>query len=284
MADDSPPGQRDSWPEPSPDQVRVMLLGTYHMDNPGLDTVNVDADDVLTPDRQAELRDLADRLEPWQPDRVAVERPYDRRDEVNARYREYRDGDREYDREEQFDSPHPSRDEPDVECRSEVVQVGFRLADRLGHERVYPVDDPTALGNDDAAALEDRGFEPEQKVPVDLTDPSAHQREVDERLVDATIPAFLGWLNRDAQQRVNHELMFGRSIRLGDGDNYGGPRMLSTWYDRNLRTVHHLWRAVESGDDRALLLVGNGHVRVLRHLLTETPQFCPVSPLGYLDG
>ncbi len=41
----------DSWPECDADHVLVMLLGTYHMDHPGLDEVNIDADDVLSPGR-----------------------------------------------------------------------------------------------------------------------------------------------------------------------------------------------------------------------------------------
>ncbi|MFC6726787.1 hypothetical protein ACFQE1_20915, partial [Halobium palmae] len=108
---------RDTTPEewPAPDregQVEVLLLGTYHMDDPGLDEVNVDADDVLTDSRQAELRELADRLATWDPDRIAVERPHDRADELDDRYREYRSGERAYDREESFPSPHPDRNEP----------------------------------------------------------------------------------------------------------------------------------------------------------------------------
>jgi len=52
------------WPEPRPPEVEVLLLGTYHMDNPGRDAVNVEADDVLSADRQSELEQLCDRLEP----------------------------------------------------------------------------------------------------------------------------------------------------------------------------------------------------------------------------
>ena len=36
------------------DPIEVMVLGTYHMGNPGRDLVNVRADDVTAPKRQAE--------------------------------------------------------------------------------------------------------------------------------------------------------------------------------------------------------------------------------------
>lgn len=54
-------------------EVQVMLLGTYHMDNPGQDGVRTQVDDVLAPPRQGELAELAARLAEWRPDQVAVE-------------------------------------------------------------------------------------------------------------------------------------------------------------------------------------------------------------------
>ena len=37
--------------ERAPPAVEVMVLGTYHMGNPGADMVNMEADDVLAPAR-----------------------------------------------------------------------------------------------------------------------------------------------------------------------------------------------------------------------------------------
>jgi len=274
----------DAWPRSRPGEIDVLLLGTYHMDNPGLDEVNVDADDVLCAHRQRELERLADALVSFDPDRVTVERPQDRADALNDVYDAYRRGENDYGEEVEFEPRHPERDDPATACRSEVVQVGFRVADRLGHDAVYPVDSPTSMANEDVAALEDAGFEPERKTDVAVTDLDAYQREVDERLLDSTIPAYLRWLNAEERLAVNHEVMFDRYLRFGEGDNFGGPDALATWYRRNLRMAHDVWRAVEAGDERVLLVVGSGHVRALRHLFRESPSFCPRSALPHLDA
>lgn len=79
------------------------------MDNPRLDEVNVDADDVLTDERQAQLEALTERLADWNPDRIAVERPYDNMKVVNSLYESYRTGEYAYDREETFPAPHAKR-------------------------------------------------------------------------------------------------------------------------------------------------------------------------------
>lgn len=269
------------WPECESEQVRVMVVGTFHMDNPGLDEANVNADDVLSDRRQAELRELMDRLAEWEPGRIAVERPYNRTDEVNARYQEYRSGDRAFDREETFPAPHPDRTESDTECRSEVVQVGFRLADRLDHESIGAIDEHPDEARYDPDPFEERDVDAARKTGVTVQDPQVIEREQTERLASSRIPEYLAWINSESELRVNHDLMFDRGIRGADAA-FGSPIALAYWYDRNLRMVHHLWRTMASEDTRILLLVGSGHVRVLRHLLTESPMFCPVSPLPYL--
>lgn len=275
-SDETPPA---GWPSCEPEQLQIMLLGTYHMDNPGLDEVNVDTDDVLSDERQAQLEDLTERLADWQPDQIAVERPYDNVDAVNSLYESYRTGEYAYDREESFPAPHPMRNDDKSECRSEVVQIGFRLADRLDHDRVVPIDEhPEAPDNNPFA---NRDIDSTRKTAVTLPNPEEWKHDVESRLVTSAIPEYLAWMNQESQLQFNHDLMFGRCVRA-TGENPGTPTFLAHWYDRNLRMVHHLWRAMERGDERMLLVVGTGHIRVLRHLLIETPMCCPVSPLPYL--
>ena len=59
---------------PTPEPVEVMILGTYHFNNPGQDLHNARIDSVLTPDKQAQLESVAESLARFQPTAVAVER------------------------------------------------------------------------------------------------------------------------------------------------------------------------------------------------------------------
>ena len=86
--------------------TEIMLVGTYHMSNPGQDLNNVKVDDVLTPKRQAEIVAVAESLARFKPTRVAVEWPEDISSERYAKY---------------LAGTLP-------ESRNEVVQLGFRLA------------------------------------------------------------------------------------------------------------------------------------------------------------
>lgn len=267
------------WPVPEPGQARVLLLGTHHMDNPGLDAHNVDADDVLTAERQSELRELVGRLEKWGPDAVAVERPRERDGAVNDLYRSYRDGEYAYDEEVELHSPGPGRDDPATECRSEVVQIGFRLADQLGHDAVHAVDSHP----DPPAGADEFSWEApsHDQVPYPVPDFSGVEQQEAERLRDSSLTEYLRGTNEEHRLQRNHAGMFAGAVPRSDGDEYLGARMLGYWYERNLRIVQNVWDAVDPAE-RLLLVVGSGHVHVLRHLLDETPMTCPVSPLPLL--
>jgi hypothetical protein len=246
-------------------EVQVMLLGTYHFANPGHDVIKQDVDDVLQPKRQAELEDLVTRLTSWRPDRIAVEWPFSRTDTTRARYARYL-----------AKTLAPNR--------NEVVQIGFRLAARLGHEAVYPIDDDSFLDlNDSLKAVDQR--RPEFKHVRDSID-AVLQREADATNAwrrATTIREHLLRLNSDDALHGGNSLgMFGGYLPAGEGQNYGGPQFLAQWYARNFNMAHNLTRMLRGDVRRILVVVGNGHVPPLRNLLDEAPQFCPISPLSLL--
>jgi len=103
-----------------PARAEVLVLGVYHMSNPGRDIVNMQADDVLAPKRQAEIAQVIAALKRFQPTKVAVEADIGD-DRIPKRYAYYLAGKHEL-------------------TRDETEQIGFRLAKELGHQTVYPVD------------------------------------------------------------------------------------------------------------------------------------------------
>ena len=54
-------------------KARVLVLGVFHMANPGKDMFNLQVDDVLAPKRQKELSELAETLKKFQPTKIALE-------------------------------------------------------------------------------------------------------------------------------------------------------------------------------------------------------------------
>ena len=75
----------------APAPVEVMVLGTYHFGNPGLDLNNMKVDSVLTPKRQAELDRVAKALATFKPTRVMVEMQSEAPEFAVAEYRRFDD-------------------------------------------------------------------------------------------------------------------------------------------------------------------------------------------------
>lgn len=243
-------------------EVQVMLLGTYHMANPGQDGVRQEVDDVLAPRRQAELAALVARLAEFRPDQIAVE--FQPGDSATLRdwYAQFRAG--------------------TLQNRNEVVQIGMRLARDLGHDAVHPIDYQMRMWNDSVDALWNRRPEFQRAGDsvtaaaqrlADAEGPLVRERTVMENLRHANTPPALG-----RSERWQWEIF----LPMVEGDNYGGAQALGRWYERNLRMIQNLYRVTRPGTRRILLLVGSGHLVPLRDLMNASPQFCPVSPLPYL--
>src|SRR2546422_3571365 len=67
--------QQSSPDKPTvPARAEVLVLGVYHMSNPGHDIFNMQADDVLAPKRQAEITQVMAVLKKIQPTKNAPER------------------------------------------------------------------------------------------------------------------------------------------------------------------------------------------------------------------
>jgi len=242
--------------ESSMKPVEVMVVGVFHMANPGHDIHNLKVDDVLEPKRQIEIAALTDALASFKPTEVGVEWPADL---VAERYKQYLAG-----------TLPPSR--------NEVVQLGFRLAKTTGAE-VYSLD---ADGDFPYERLknfaETRGF---SKLLDDMN--AAVQRNVDEQarlLSQKGISADLRFLN-DPSRLTNDNAFYRNLLRIGLGDDQPGADLTASWYHRNLLICANLLQLAKPGD-RIVIFFGSGHAFLMRQCVAETPGFKLVEPNDYL--
>lgn len=243
------------WAECRPEQNEVLLLGTFHF------AQATDHVDVLEPERQVELAGILDGLEGFSPDRIAVEYPRARTARLDTAYRAY------------LERPADS-----VDSRNEILQVGFRLARRLGHDRVHAVDVPMNLWHDSIAVFDERWPDSREGLrrrwDVRYADPGF------EALARRPLAEIFRVLNTDAPPSEGQ--LYGNFLPLVEEDVYAGALKLRPWYDRNLRIVQNLFRVLEPEEESVLLVIGHSHLRVLKQMLELTPQLCPVDPLTFL--
>ncbi|MEE4303517.1 MAG: DUF5694 domain-containing protein [Wenzhouxiangella sp.] len=247
--------------------VQVMVLGTYHLANPGRDLHNVEVDDVTSEPRQRQLEAVADVLAVFGPDRVAVEALSDRDDLSLASYEQFKPADLS-------------------EVRNETVQIGFRLAHRLGHQRVFGIDEQDE--NTDYypfGRVSDFAQANDQSEPIEaLHRLGASYVETVGRLhAEGHIGGALHWMNQPTMIDRMQSLAYYELLGVGDREEQPGALLNARYYERNARIFAKLMQVVEPGD-RVLVVYGGGHSYWLRHFVSMTPGFELVEANDYLSA
>lgn len=250
----------------APATVQVMVLGVYHFDNPGLDIANTRADDPTTPRRQAELARIADALARFKPTRIMVERVGAGEAYAVASYERF--------------SPADLKTQKD-----EGVQIGYRLARRLGHAHVYGIDERDGPGKPDyfpfdklQAWSKARGGDARVDAMPAMARASVARIEAAQR---RSIGAALRAMNDPETQRAEQGLGYYALLPVGEKDAQPGADLNGGWYLRNAKIFAKLAQASRPGD-RVLVVFGGGHGWWLRHFASLTPGFADVSVLPYL--
>lgn len=247
--------------------AQLLILGTYHMDNPRLDAKNLEADDVLLPKRQREIAELIEKLARFNPTKIAVEAPYSDKAIWNNRYKKFLAGEHKL-------------------TRNEIEQIGFQLAKRLNHQTVYPIDYPMLM----SGLRYDEVEFPKPKPTPSLTAGNAETKKPEPTLSEgdlllrrSTVTEFLLHMNNLEKARKDHGENYLKQLLPSDNAAiYESADRITNWYKRNLRMFANINRIAEFPNDRILLIAGSGHLTILRDFTLDSPQFCLVEATTYL--
>jgi hypothetical protein len=227
--------------------AQVLVIGTYHMSNPRLDAVNVTADDVLAPMRQHEIEQLATTLGAYRPTKVLVEIPFGRDSMSNSLYRRYIAGRYTLD-------------------RTEMQQLGFRVAKSAGLPRIYGID--YDLDVNLASVMVWAHGQPELAGAAQALT-SRLLTEADSMMKHATVAEIVAALN--SPRADSAQGIYLAALRVGADTSYPGATVTARWYERNLKIASNILRVIDSPDDRVLVLIGAAHGPILRELLERVP-------------
>jgi hypothetical protein len=234
--------QSDARPE-------ILVLGTYHMANPGRDVHNMQADDVLSPRRQREIAQLIEVLKRFRPTKIAVEAQVGSQ-RIPQQYADYLAG--KY-----------------TLTRNEIDQIGFRLAKELGHHAVHPVDESgdfpyyRVLNYAKANGLKEK-FDAREATTA------ARVKAQGDFLRTHTVLETLEYMNADSvvAEAVASYYAF---VPFGERFEYAGPDLVAAWFQRNIRIYHNITRLISSPTDRILVIYGSGHLGWLQQNARNDP-------------
>jgi len=229
----------------------VLVLATYHMDNPGRDVMNVQSDDVLTEKRQKEIREFVNLLKRFKPTKIAVEVPSGSA-KLDEQYGRYIRGDYQL-------------------TRKEADQIGFRLAKDSNHQKIYGVD---AQGAFDIGRVFAFAGANNQQDTVDrgMAIGKRQVAEVNKLIQTGTIKEIYKAIN-DQQGIDEAHRAYMMMQRIGKDKEYPGVDLLADWYKRNLKIFSNITRITESKDDRILVIIGGNHVKQLQQFIEDSGEY-----------
>ncbi|MGB8193845.1 MAG: DUF5694 domain-containing protein [Chitinophagaceae bacterium] len=239
--------------------AKALLLGTWHFGYPDQDAHKTKAEDrvdVLSAQRQKEIAEVIAVLKRYNPTRIYVESG--RQPFIDSLYNAYLSG------------AHKLR-------RNELDQIAMRLGKELGLKKLYAADDGNfmnefyrqmpfidSLQRVSAARNEskDEYWNRQYMQMYDYADGMLKQQTILEHLLVYADPYVL-------KRNHGHYIVSGFQT-----NNDAGPDRLATWwYSRNLRIFRNIVDTDLSADDRILVIFGNGHMSILRHLFESSPEF-----------
>jgi Family of unknown function (DUF5694) len=255
---------------PAPEPVQVMVLGTYHFGNPGLDINNMKADSVLTPQRQRELERVADALAKFRPTHVMVEMQSREPDLAIGEYR-------------RFDAKMLASD------ANEIVQIGYRTAQRAGLTAVQGIDEQPGDGEPDyfpydklEATAGRLGKTPLlQSLNADTT---AWLKDFEAAQKTSSVGQLLLRMNDPGGLQGGMDYYYS-ALAIGDRDDQAGADLNAMWYLRNAKIFSKLMLIAKPGAKapaRVLVVYGGGHLFWLKHFARHTPGYVDVDVTPYL--
>ena len=250
----------------APAPVEVMVLGSYHFGNPGMDTNNMVTDSVLTPQKQAELDRVAKALAAFRPTHVMVEM---QSDAPNFAIGEY----------QRFDDTMLTKE------ANEIVQIGYRTARVAGLKTVNGIDEQPKDGEPDyypydkvqetAAKFGQTKLLEAVNAPV-----AAWVKDFEGRQKTLSVGQMLMRMNDPAGIQGAMDSYYGM-LPIGDKDTQTGADLNAGWFLRNAKIFGKLMQ-VAKPSDRVLVVYGGGHGFWLRHFASLTPGYRNVDVMPYL--
>lgn len=227
--------------------AEIILLGTFHYP---------DRFDIFSDDVQKQIDEFTNKLAILKPTKIAVEFPYKMQKQLEALYEKSKDYN--FSEENVFGNIERYGANGPFNSVNEIVQIGFRLAQKLNHKKLYGIDEDIELSDELFEKITpcmdmDKYFEKIGKLI----------KKVD------NIQDLYAIHNSEEYIYVDNEMYIDMNkVNLG---NYEGSQLVLQWYERNLKIFSNLQNICEKGD-RVLVLIGSSHLKILKELVCASSE------------
>jgi hypothetical protein len=246
--------------------TEILVIGTYHFNNPGLDVAKYKVLDIMGEKPQQQLEQITNAIAKFKPTKIFTEWELKDQLALDTLYNKYQEGTYfEY-----VAQKYPKRK---FYVQNEIVQLAFRAAKKSNHKKVFAIDyQETSFDFDNVMKFADTIRLPnfKKEVMADIKDTETKSNKLfatndllkclyyfnSKELRETDIPWYVGKIND--------------SDKLG---TYVGAYLASEWYRRNLYMLANIQKQTAAIDNRIMVLAGASHITMFLDLLKHDSNY-----------
>lgn len=246
------------------EKVKVILLGTYHFNNPGNDMIKQKDRNILSKESQQDLEEITNKIKAsaYKPDQIFVESNFNKRNELNANYQSYLK-----DQYHKFTDTIKRERLKRYYIEGETFQLGYRLAKKLEHQELYPIDSMIEMRFD--ILLKEVNANPALKEEFSKINASLS----DNCLEKSNLSDIFICINEKSNLDKNSGFYISFANKVMTNKDYLGSNLVTDWYKRNLVMYANIQNQLKPHTKTILVLVGSGHAAILRQFFEVDKNF-----------
>lgn len=236
-----------------PQKIKIALLGTLHFTPSKQDTYKNEAVDLSSQKRQKEIEEVVGKITKFNPDQICVEIPVSAQRRTDSTYNLF------------------LKDNYKLE-QDEIDQLGFKSAQKLNLKGVTCIN---YKGKFDTDPVTKFAQEHNQTQILSGMDECAKgfMSEINQKQNALSIKDFSIFINSPAALNKNLSFYTKYLIKIGEDQNYVGTDVVTDWYNTNLHIYTNILRSIRPTDKTILVIFGQGHIPILKHLFESNPDF-----------
>ncbi|EEI93358.1 hypothetical protein HMPREF0765_1031 [Sphingobacterium spiritivorum ATCC 33300] len=246
------------------EKVKVILLGTYHFNNPGSDMIKHKERNILSEENQKDLDNLVEKISAsvYKPDQIFVESYFSTKQELNTNYQSYLKN--QY---HKFTDTIKRERTKRYYTEGETFQLGYRLAKKLKHQELYPIDSLIEMRFD--ILLKEVNSNPKLKKEFDSIKTSLS----DNCLEKSNLREIFLCMNEKSKLDNNLGFYISFANKVMINNDYFGSNLVTDWYKRNLIMYSNIQNQLKPDTKSIFVLVGTGHAAIFRQLFEVDKNF-----------
>lgn len=236
-------------------KTEILLIGTFHFNNPGLDLAKTNAFDILSEKSQLELDEIAQKITAFNPTKIFVERNYKQQKDLDSLYNLYKIGKLEGD------------------YKDEIVQLAFRVGklnknpqmDAIDYNAIdFPFDKVMEIMKKrNQTTLNDDIMNTVKKVSQDFNDKLKNNISLTDMLL----------YHNSKEFRKMDTQVYDQILTAGNDTDFEGANLVAKWNNRNLFMYSLIKKKTTTKDERVMVLLGASHITNIKKILSNNENW-----------